>query len=148
MIYIIIIIGLVLDRITKIWAVNALMGQKDITIIKDFFDFSYLENRGAAFGIFQGKAYLLAAVTVVILFFLFFNYLKTKNKTKIFTWSTGLIISGAVGNLIDRLSLGYVVDFVSLHFRNSYYFPSFNVADMCITFGTGLLILYIIKEAD
>lgn len=148
MIYIIIIIGLVLDRITKIWAVNALMGQKDITIIKDFFDFSYLENRGAAFGIFQGKAYLLAAVTLVILFFLFFNYLKTKNKTKIFTWSTGLIISGAVGNLIDRLSLGYVVDFVSLHFRNSYYFPSFNVADMCITFGTGLLILYIIKEAD
>ena len=148
MIYIIIIIGLVLDRITKIWAVNALMGQKDITIIKDFFDFSYLENRGAAFGIFQGKAYLLAAVTVVILFVLFVNYLKTKNKTKIFTWSTGLIISGAVGNLIDRLSLGYVVDFVSLHFRNSYYFPSFNVADMCITFGTGLLILYIIKEAD
>jgi len=148
MIYIIIIIGLVLDRITKIWAVNALMGQKDITIIKDFFDFSYLENRGAAFGIFQGKAYLLAAVTVVILFVLFVNYLKTKNKTKIFTWSTGLIISGAVGNLIDRLSLGYVVDFVSLHFKNSYYFPSFNVADMCITFGTGLLILYIIKEAD
>ena len=148
MIYIIIIIGLVLDRITKIWAVNALMGQKDITIIKDFFDFSYLENRGAAFGIFQGKAYLLAAVTVVILFVLFVNYLKTKNKTKIFTWSTGLIISGAVGNLIDRLRLGYVVDFVSLHFRNSYYFPSFNVADMCITFGTGLLILYIIKEAD
>lgn len=148
MIYIIIIIGLVLDRITKIWAVNALMGQKDITIIKDFFDFSYLENRGAAFGIFQGKAYLLAAVTLVILFFLFFNYLKTKNKTKIFTWSTGLIISGAVGNLIDRLSFGYVVDFVSLHFRNSYYFPSFNVADMCITFGTGLLILYILKEAD
>ena len=148
MIYIIIIVGLVLDRITKIWAVNTLMGQKDITIIKDFFDFSYLENRGAAFGIFQGKAYLLAAVTLVILFFLFFNYLKTKNKTKIFTWSTGLIISGAVGNLIDRLSLGYVVDFVSLHFKNSYYFPSFNVADMCITFGTGLLILYIIKEAD
>lgn len=148
MIYIIIIIGLVLDRITKIWAVNALMGQKDITIIKDFFDFSYLENRGAAFGIFQGKAYLLAAVTLVILFFLFFNYLKTKSKTKIFTWSTGLIISGAVGNLIDRLSLGYVVDFVSLHFKNSYYFPSFNVADMCITFGTGLLILYILKEAD
>ena len=148
MIYIIIIIGLVLDRITKLWAVNALMGQKDITIIKDFFDFSYLENRGAAFGIFQGKAYLLAAVTVVILFFLFVNYLKTKNKTRIFTWSTGLIISGAVGNLIDRLRLGYVVDFVTLHFKEIYYFPSFNVADMCIIFGTGLLILYIIKEAD
>ena len=148
MIYIIIIIGLVLDRITKLWAVNSLMGQKDITIIKDFFDLSYLENRGAAFGIFQGKAYLLAAVTLVILVFLFVNYLRSKNKTKIFTWSTGLIISGAVGNLIDRLTLGYVVDFVTLHYKNSYYFPSFNVADMCITFGTGLLILYILKEAD
>lgn len=148
MIYIIIIIGLVLDRITKLWAVNALMGQKDITIIKDFFDFSYLENRGAAFGIFQGKAYLLAAVTIIILFFLFVNYLRTKNKMRIFTWSTGLIISGAVGNLIDRLYLGYVVDFVTLHFKEIYYFPSFNVADMCITFGTGLLVLYIIKEAD
>lgn len=148
MIYIIIIIGLVLDRIAKLWAVNTLKGQEDIIIIKDFFDFSYLENRGAAFGIFQGKAYLLAAVTMVILVFLFVNYLRTKNKTRIFTWSTGLIISGAVGNLIDRLSLGYVVDFITLHFKNTYYFPSFNVADMCITLGTGLLILYILKEAD
>lgn len=148
MIYLIIIVGLVLDRITKFWAVKTLMGQEDIRIIEGFFDFSYLENRGAAFGIFQGKTTILAGVTAVVLLILFVNYMRTAKRSMVFTWANGLIITGAVGNLIDRLNYGYVVDFISLHYKNSYYFPSFNIADMCITFGTGFLLLYIIKEVD
>ena len=148
MIYAIIIIGLVLDYFTKIWAVDTLKGKADITVIEGFFDLSYLENRGAAFGIFQGRAYLLAAVTLVIMGILLFNYYKAKKKTWLLTVSTGLILTGAVGNLIDRVRFGFVVDFISWHWKDVYYFPSFNVADICITIGTGLLVLYILKEVD
>lgn len=148
MIYAIIIIGLVLDYFTKIWAVDTLKGKADITVIEGFFDLSYLENRGAAFGIFQGRAYLLAAVTLVIMGVLLFNYYKAKKKTWLLTASTGLILTGAVGNLIDRVRFGFVVDFISWHWKDVYYFPSFNVADICITIGTGLLVIYILKEVD
>ncbi|NCC80006.1 MAG: signal peptidase II [Clostridia bacterium] len=148
MIYAIFIIGLVLDYFTKIWAVDTLKGKADITVIEGFFDLSYLENRGAAFGIFQGRAYLLAAVTLVIMGILLFNYYKAKKKTWLLTASTGLILTGAVGNLIDRVRFGFVVDFISWHWKDVYYFPSFNVADICITIGTGLLVIYILKEVD
>lgn len=148
MIYAIFIIGLVLDYFTKIWAVDTLKGKADITVIEGFFDLSYLENRGAAFGIFQGRAYLLAAVTLVIIGILLFNYYKAKKKTWLLTVSTGLILTGAVGNLIDRVRFGFVVDFISWHWKDVYYFPSFNVADICITIGTGLLVIYILKEVD
>lgn len=148
MIYIIFILGMLLDYGTKIWAIRALKDQQDITVIEGFFDFSYLENRGAAFGIFQGRVYLLAAVTVVIMAVLFVMYQKTKKKTKLLTISTALILTGAIGNLVDRLRYGFVVDFISWHWKNTYYFPTFNVADICITIGTGLLILYIIKEVE
>lgn len=148
MIYLIFILGMLLDYVTKIWAIDRLKGQPDITVIEGFFDFSYLENRGAAFGIFQGRVYLLAFVTMIIMAVLFVMYQKTKKKTKLLTISTALILTGAIGNLIDRLRYGFVVDFISWHWKNTYYFPTFNVADICITVGTGLLILYIIKEVD
>ena len=148
MIYLIFILGMLLDYVTKIWAIGTLKGQLDITVIEGFFDFSYLENRGAAFGIFQGRVYLLAFVTVIIMAVLFVMYQKTKKKTKLLTISTALIMTGAIGNLIDRLRYGFVVDFISWHWKNTYYFPTFNVADICITVGTGLLILYIIKEVE
>ena len=148
MIYLIFILGMLLDYVTKIWAIGTLKGQPDITVIEGFFDFSYLENRGAAFGIFQGRVYLLAFVTIIIMVVLFVMYQKTKKKTKLLTISTALIMTGAIGNLIDRLRYGFVVDSISWHWKNTYYFPTFNVADICITVGTGLLILYIIKEVE
>lgn len=148
MIYIIFIVGLILDYISKIWAIGTLKGKPDITVIEGFFDFSYLENRGAAFGIFQGRVYLLAAVTFLVLGVLLINYIKTKKKTMLFTLSHALILTGAVGNLIDRLRYGFVVDFISWHWKEAYYFPTFNVADICVTVGTGLLIIYILKEVD
>ncbi len=148
MIYLIFVLGMLLDYVTKIWAIGTLKGQPDITVIEGFFDFSYLENRGAAFGIFQGRVYLLAFVTIIIMAVLFVMYQKTKKKTKLLTISTALIMTGAIGNLIDRLRYGFVVDFISWHWKNTYYFPTFNVADICITVGTGLLILYIIKEVE
>ncbi|MBP1918584.1 signal peptidase II [Youngiibacter multivorans] len=144
----IVIIGLVLDRISKAWAIAVLKGSSGITVIEGFFDLAYLENRGAAFGIFQGKAYILAGATTLVILGIIINYFRTKKRTVLFTLSNAMIVAGAVGNLVDRVRQGYVVDFIEWHWKTSYYFPSFNVADMFITVGTALLIIYILKDVD
>ncbi|MBW8383153.1 MAG: signal peptidase II [Youngiibacter sp.] len=144
----IVIIGLVLDRISKAWAIASLKGSSGITVIEGFFDLAYLENRGAAFGIFQGKAYILAGATTLVILGIIINYFRTKRRTVLFTLSNSMIVAGAVGNLVDRVRQGYVVDFIEWHWKTSYYFPSFNVADIFITVGTALLIIYILKDVD
>jgi signal peptidase II len=144
--FIIIIAGILLDRITKIWAASSLLENGDIVIINGFFSLSYLENRGAAFGIFQNRVYLLAAVTVVVMLGMLYYILKHKPESRLLRISFAMIISGGLGNLYDRIVYKYVVDFIMFHYRDVYYFPSFNVADMTLVAGTGLLILYMIKE--
>lgn len=142
---IIITTGLILDRLTKIWASSALKIQ-DIVIIKDFFSFSYLENRGAAFGIFQNKVILLALVTIAVLAGMVYYLIKYKPSSKLFKVSAALIISGAIGNLIDRVYYNYVVDFIMFHYKDVYYFPTFNVADIMVVAGTALMVIYLLKE--
>ncbi|HSP47854.1 MAG TPA: signal peptidase II [Clostridiaceae bacterium] len=148
MAYIILVAGLILDRITKIWAVNTLKGNEGITVIEGFFDLSYLENRGAAWGIFQGKTTMLAILTGIIIIGIIVNFYRTKNKSLLFTLSNAFIVTGAVGNLIDRVREGFVVDFLEFHYGTRYYFPTFNVADMFVTVGTVFLIIYILKEVE
>jgi signal peptidase II len=142
----IIILGLILDRVTKIWALNVLTKVSEITIINGFFSFAYLENRGAAFGILQNKLIFLSLITFVIMGGILFYLLKYKPTSKILRISLSLIVSGAIGNLIDRVWYKYVVDFIMLHYKNVYYFPTFNVADMLVVIGTMLLVIYMIKE--
>jgi signal peptidase II len=144
--FLIIIIGLSLDRVTKIWALNALAQGKDIVVIKDIFSFSYLENRGAAFGIFQNKVLILSIVTSIVILGLVFYLIKFRPASKLLRYSLALIISGAVGNLIDRYVYKFVVDFIMLHYKNVYYFPTFNVADMLVVVGTILLAICILRD--
>lgn len=148
MAYIILVAGLVLDRITKIWAISNLKGNDGITVIEGFFDLSYLENRGAAWGIFQGRTTMLALLTTIIIIGIIVNFYKTKKKSTLFTLSNSFIVTGAVGNLIDRVRVGFVVDFLEFHYGTRYYFPTFNVADMFVTIGTVFLIIYILKEVE
>lgn len=142
----IIILGLILDRITKVWALNVLTKVSEIPIIKGFFSFAYLENRGAAFGIFQNKLIFLSLITLIIMGGIVFYLFKYKPTSKILRISLSLIVCGAIGNFIDRVWYKYVVDFIMLHYKDVYYFPTFNVADMCVVIGTMLLIIYMIKE--
>lgn len=146
--FLILILGLLLDRITKMWALNSLSGFKDITIIKGFFSFSYLENRGAAFGILQNKTLFLSMITLLITIAIIYYLIKYKPTSKLLRISLCFIISGAIGNLIDRLWYKYVVDFILLHYKDIYYFPTFNVADMLVVIGTVLLVIYLIKEEN
>ncbi|MGY0375201.1 signal peptidase II [Clostridium sp. JNZ J1-5] len=139
-------LGISLDRISKIWALKSLKTGNDIVVIDNFFSFQYLENRGAAFGIFQGKVFLLTAVTLLVVIGMIYYLIKYKPDSKVLRLSFALIISGAIGNLYDRVFYKYVVDFILLHYRDIYYFPTFNVADMLVVVGTFLLAICVLRE--
>ncbi|KEI78437.1 signal peptidase [Clostridium botulinum A2 117] len=143
---IVLILGIFLDRISKIWALNTLASDKDIVVIKNLFTFSYLENRGAAFGIFQNRLIFLSLITAIVILGVVYFIVKYKPTSKLLKISLSLIISGAIGNLIDRIYYKFVVDFIMLHYKDVYYFPTFNVADMLVVIGTVLLAIYILKE--
>lgn len=144
----IIILGLILDRFTKVWALNSLSKVPEIVLVKDFFSFSYLENRGAAFGIFQNKIVFLTLITFIVMLAIVYYLIRYKPNSKLLRISLALILSGAIGNLIDRVGYKYVVDFIMLHYKEVYYFPTFNVADMLVVIGTVLLAIYLMKEEN
>lgn len=146
MIFVIIILGILIDRMTKLWALESLRGNDAIIIIKNFFAFDYLENRGAAFGMLQGRVSLLTIVTFFVILGMIYYLIKYKPKSKIMALSLGMIISGAIGNLYDRVIYEYVVDFILLHYKDVYYFPTFNIADMLVVCGTALMAIFILKE--
>ncbi|CEP47010.1 signal peptidase II [Paraclostridium sordellii] len=141
MLYILIIIGLIaIDQISKYLAVNYLVNIGSIPIIKNIFHLTYVENRGAAFGMFQNNQIIFIVVAIAACVFgLYYLYRKDLNilgKSAII-----LIISGALGNLIDRIRLGFVVDYFDFRVIWDYVF---NVADVFVVVGTILLCVYII----
>ncbi len=142
-----IIISIIIDQITKIKAIG--LKENPIPIIKGKLELVYVENRGAAFGMFQNKKLILVFLTLIIILaisvFLFKNY----NRLSIVSiMSLSLIIGGAIGNLIDRIVRGYVVDFISYTFFNGYDFPVFNVADICVVSGCILMIISLFFTKD
>lgn len=143
---IIIILGLVLDRATKILSVKTLYGKEGIVIIKNILSLSYLENRGAAFGILQNKQNILAIITLVVVIGVIYYLYKYKPKSKFLRVGIALILGGAIGNLFDRLYYRYVVDFIYFHYKDIYAFPTFNVADIMVVIGTIMVALYILRD--
>lgn len=131
-----------LDQITKQIVTKYLFNGDKIVVIENIFEIFYLENRGAAFGILQGQKVLFFVVTLVVLVVLFYYLFKIPNNKKYFPLYLVMILifSGAIGNFIDRMSKGYVVDFLYFKPIN---FPLFNVADSYITIACFLL-LYLI----
>ncbi|WP_206001543.1 signal peptidase II [Paraclostridium dentum] len=141
MIYILIIVGLIgLDQISKFLAVKYLVNIGSVPIVKDIFHLTYVENRGAAFGMFQNNQIIFVVVALAACIFgLYYLYKKQLNllgKSAII-----LIIAGAIGNLIDRVRLGFVVDYFDFRIVWNYVF---NVADVFVVIGTILLCIYII----
>jgi signal peptidase II len=132
------------DQITKFVAINQLKGQEPYVIIKNYFELRYVENYGAAFGILQQRRILFIIITsIVLLFLVFFLYKNYKTLSEISKFSIALFLGGAIGNFIDRIRLGYVVDFFRVNIFNIYDFPVFNIADIFIVCGT-ILIIYIV----
>ena len=141
MIYILIILGLIgLDQISKFLAVKYLVNIGSIPIIKDIFHLTYVENRGAAFGMFQNNQMVFVVVALAACIFGLY-YLYKKQLNLLGKSSIILIIAGAIGNLIDRVRLGFVVDYFDFRIVWNYVF---NVADVFVVIGTILLCIYII----
>ena len=131
------------DRLTKIYAVNNFMEK---SIDGKLINLTYLENRGAAFGILQDKRLVFIILTTAIVLYLLYYFVKNiKTSPIILNLSLAMIISGAIGNFYDRLIQGYVVDFLEFSFVK---FPVFNVADILVTVGCALMIIYIILHGD
>lgn len=138
------------DQLTKYIAVVHLKDKPAIPIIPDVLELSYLENRGAAFGMLQNQKIFFVFVAVIILAVIGYVLFKMPEKKKYTMLHVLLVLiaSGAVGNLIDRLRLDYVVDFISFVLIH---FPIFNVADIYVTVATTILVvllLFYYKEED
>ncbi len=138
--YMMLCIGvLILDIITKLWAELALKGAGSFAVIEGLFHFTYVENRGIAFGMFSNARIWFILVSIVVLIALVVLFCKSKNRTVWLKLGTSLVIGGAVGNLIERMSKGYVVDFLDFRFIN---FPVFNIADIAVCAGAVMIMLH------
>lgn len=145
------VVLIVIDQMTKLMAIHGLMNQQPFVILDGIFELRYLENRGAAFGILQGKKAFFIIFTILVLAFIAYIYLKRIPDEKKFRLLDGICIlffAGALGNFIDRVFRNYVVDFFYFKLID---FPIFNVADIYVTvaaFAMIILGLFYYKEDD
>ena len=131
----------VVDLVTKQIIIDKVMFNSEIVVIKDFFSITHIRNTGAAWGMFSSKTDILSIFTIICsLLVIYFMYASTINKPVFFCLSS--ILAGACGNLIERLRLHYVTDFLSFNIFG-YDFPSFNFADICITVGCFTMLFYV-----
>lgn len=146
-IIIISIILLCIDQISKLLVVNLLTKTNSITIIKNFFYLTYINNDGAAFSILVGKRIFLILIAVLVIVMLIRCIKKNNIQNKLELVSISLIIGGSLGNLMDRVVRGYVIDFLDFKLFN-YNFPIFNLADTFIVIGVFLLLLKEIRKEN
>ncbi|MBO7175754.1 MAG: signal peptidase II [Clostridia bacterium] len=142
--WILIIIGSIwLDQLTKWLAVTLLQGNPSVPIIPEVFQLTYLENPGAAFGMLQNNRWVFLIVSTVGILAVFLYLLMKRPASKLLCLSLSFIVGGGIGNMIDRVLLGYVVDFFDFCLIN---FAIFNVADSFVCVGAGLLSLWVILD--
>ena len=141
-----------LDQVTKIYIHTQFHVGESYTIIQHFFDLTYVRNEGAAFGIFREShetfrtLFFLSIPPFAMILILFM--LKGLPETELLqNLALAGIFGGAMGNYIDRLRFGYVVDFLDFHWARSYTFPAFNVADTAIVVGVSTLLIIMSLEA-
>ncbi|WDY57392.1 signal peptidase II [Pseudomonas sp. PSKL.D1] len=144
------LVVLVLDQATKLYFNNALTMYQQIVVIPDYFSWTLAYNTGAAFSFLADSSgwqrWLFALIAVVVSAVLVV-WLKRLGRNE--TWlavALALVLGGAIGNLYDRVVLGHVVDFILVHWKNTHYFPAFNLADSAITVGAVMLALDMFKS--
>lgn len=147
---------IVIDQILKFWAYNHLSHVGSISVIPDFFSLTYVENTGAAWGMFKGATCFLVTMPIIVIILAIIYLIYKKINRGPLLWAATLIISGGIGNLIDRVNLfsrvslisnsdKFVVDYIQVHLFN---FPVFNFADCCVTIGAIVLFLYVLFSDD
>ena len=143
MAWIIIISAIAADRVSKVICRQYLRPLGSVSVIKGVFHLTYVENTGAAFGTLQGSTWFLVLTSVLVSAAVAYLILKIKPENRYVKLSLALILGGALGNLVDRVLLGYVVDF--LDFR---IWPVFNIADSCVVVGAILLGYFVVVKGE
>lgn len=136
------IVAVALDQLTK-WLVATRMALfSEIEVIPGFFSLQYVYNTGAAFGMLKNGRWFFVAVAAAAVVGILIYLRQPESRNPLARVALGLVMGGAVGNMIDRIVTGKVIDFLLFYWRD-YYFPNFNVADICVTVGVGLLFLHL-----
>ena len=141
---IIIALGIAFDQITKLLSVKYLTKIETKPLINGVLHFTYVENDGAAFGMLDNARWIflsVSTVTIIVMAVILFSGRLQKNK--LYTVSLSMLISGGIGNMIDRFAYGYVVDFIDFRLIN---FAVFNIADSIVCVGAGLLVLALLLD--
>ena len=147
----VVVLSVILDQITKIIAESCLKGTDGVVVIPNVLSFSYLENRGAAFGIFSDNRWVFmvfSSIAILVMLYFIFKMKSMKNNHPLLLISLSMLVGGGIGNMIDRIFRGYVIDFFKVLFVD---FAVFNVADCFVTVGAIILavyMLFIYKESD
>lgn len=134
------ILCILIDQITKLIVTTNINLNNSITIINNFFSLTYVKNYGAAWSILSGNRLLLIIIALISLFLIYNFFIKNKELKTLEIITYGLLIGGIIGNLIDRIIFGYVIDFFDFLIFN-YNFPVFNFADIFIVVSAGLIII-------
>lgn len=133
------------DQYTKYFISNNMTLLERKEFINGFIDIMYIHNTGGAWGILSGYTWLLLLLTVIVMIICIVLLFKFAKKSRLLFWTISLIMAGGIGNMVDRIFRGgKVVDF--LHFEFWPTFPIFNIADIAVVVGAGLLILYFILD--
>ncbi len=133
------------DFFVKRWAEQILTKIETMPLWQNVFHLTYVENSGAAFGMFKNGRFVFIALTIIIVLGIIWFIIKNRKKDKLLNLWLSFIAGGAVGNLIDRIWLGYVVDLFDFRFIN---FPVFNVADIFVCIGAFLVVVYFLINDD
>lgn len=141
--YIAVAIGVAIaaiDQVIKFFVNANLKEVGSVSVIDNLLSFTYVENNGVAFGSFAGNRWIFVVLTTALIAAILIYMFKKKPQSKLFYASVALIVGGGIGNFIDRVLYGYVIDYISL----SFFPPVCNFADYCITVGTVLLMIYVL----
>ncbi|MGC8743778.1 MAG: signal peptidase II [Verrucomicrobiia bacterium] len=142
----------ILDQITKLAVIEFLPLREDKNIIDGFFRLVYWGNTGAAWSLFVDNNELLTVISLIALLFLFLNRNRFEITTRFGQIAMGMIFGGIVGNLVDRLTRGHVVDFLYFYVvqrsGNELGFPAFNLADLSICLGVGIMLVLILTKKE
>lgn len=133
-----------IDQVIKYFVLIYLKPAVSITAIPHLLDLVYVENTGAAFGMLRDSRWFFIVLTSVMIIAFIVMLIKNQSSSKLFSIASVLIIGGGIGNLIDRIVYGYVIDYLQL----SFFSPVCNFADYCITAGTVLLVVYLLFYSD
>ena len=138
------IICTLIDRLIKILCLSTLNVGDSIVVIKNFFAITLVTNTGAAFSILSSSTLFLIVLSIIVIGIIYFFFIKNQSLSNVMQVIYGILLGGIIGNLIDRVIYGYVIDYLNFNIF-SYSFPVFNFADICIVISIFIIIISILK---